>query len=167
MVRNNPGCIQADASRMAANAEHATEEPKASRGREGWACQSAWNSRNLPGRRPAAHTRHQRPLFYRHQCIERMLSDVPRGRRRALRDGATGNQGDRPTVTCATPVERLLPTDFAITTRPGKRQEPQSHTFCGPELPAPLPDGRQRSAALTPASYGLKGDLWHASRPRR
>lgn len=46
----------------------------------------------------APHPRNQRPLLHRHQCVERMLSDVPRGRRGTLQSGPAGDTSDRPAV---------------------------------------------------------------------
>ncbi|ANM04668.1 hypothetical protein AMC78_CH02581 [Rhizobium phaseoli] len=65
---------------MLANGEHAAEEPEASSGRGGWPCQSAWNPRDLSGRRAAAHPRHQRPLLHRNHassgCFRMYREDV-------------------------------------------------------------------------------------------
>lgn len=81
MARIDPGGIQANASRMAANGEHAAEKPEAPSGREGWPRQSGWNPRNLPGRWAAAHSRHQRPLFHRmyRENVEELYDMSSRG----------------------------------------------------------------------------------------
>ncbi len=99
MVRVDAGCIQARASRMAANCKHATEKSKVTNRRRAWPLKPP----SVPeliylADGLAPHPRHQRSPLYWHQCVKRMLSDVSRRRRGALRDGATGDPGDRPAI---------------------------------------------------------------------